>query len=45
MSQRHIRAFEKDFDITVIRADGKLQVTVSEGEKIMVNKIIKEGKK
>jgi hypothetical protein len=43
MSLRHIRAFERDFDIVVERVDGKRKVTVSDGEKILVNKLIKEG--
>jgi len=43
MSLRHIRAFERDFDIVVKRVDGKRKVTVSDGEKILVNKLIKEG--
>jgi len=43
MSLRHIRAFERDFDIVVERVDGKMKVTVSDGEKILVNKLIKDG--
>ncbi|MFZ1313045.1 MAG: hypothetical protein WAR38_09285 [Chitinophagaceae bacterium] len=43
MSLRHIRAFEHDFDIIVERAGGKLKVTLSEGEKIIMTKLIKDG--
>lgn len=43
MSLRHIRAFERDLDITVERAGAKLKVTVSDGEKILVDKLIKDG--
>jgi hypothetical protein len=43
MSLRHIRAFERDFDIVVERIDGKMKVKVSDGEKILVNKLIKDG--
>ena len=43
MSLRHIRAFERDFDIVVERAGGKLRLTISDGEKTMITKLIKEG--
>ncbi len=43
MSLRHIRAFDRDIDITVMRADAGLKVTVSEGDKILVNKFIRDG--
>lgn len=43
MKLRHINAFGRDFDITVERADKKLKITISEGKKIIVKKVIKEG--
>ncbi|BFM41707.1 hypothetical protein CFS9_03480 [Flavobacterium sp. CFS9] len=43
MKLRHISAFEHDFDITVERADKKLKITISEGKKIIVKKVIKDG--
>jgi len=43
MSLRHIRAFDRDLDIIVERKDAKLKIIVSEGGKILVNKLIKEG--
>ncbi|MFH6989956.1 hypothetical protein ACHRVW_19615 [Flavobacterium collinsii] len=43
MKMRHINAFEKDFDITVERADKKLKITISEGKKIITKKIIEDG--
>jgi hypothetical protein len=43
MKLRHINAFEHDFDITVERVDKKLKITISEGKKVIVKKIIKDG--
>ncbi|CAA9199021.1 hypothetical protein [Flavobacterium collinsii] len=43
VKMRHINAFEKDFDITVERADKKLKITISEGKKIITKKIIEDG--
>lgn len=43
MSLRHIRAFARDFDIVVERAGGKLKVTITEGEKVMMTKLIQDG--
>jgi hypothetical protein len=43
MSLLHIRAFERDFNIVVERVGGKLKITVSDGEKKLVNKLIKDG--
>ena len=43
MKLRHVFAFERDVDITVERVDKKLKITISEGKKILINKIIKEG--
>ncbi|WP_374173561.1 hypothetical protein [Flavobacterium tructae] len=43
MKFRHINAFEHDFDITVERVDKKLKITISEGKKTIVKKIIKDG--
>ena len=43
MSLRHIRAFGRDFDMVVEREGEMLKVTISEGEKIVVNKRIKDG--
>ena len=43
MSLRHIRAFERDFDIVVERVDGRLKIMITEGEKTLLNKIIKDG--
>ncbi|OXB25105.1 hypothetical protein B0A80_02425 [Flavobacterium tructae] len=43
MKLRHINAFEHDFDITVERVDKKLKITISEGKKTIVKKIIKDG--
>lgn len=43
MSLRHIRAFEHDFDMVVERADGKLNVTISDGGKTIFTKLITDG--
>lgn len=43
MSLCHIRAFDRDFDIVVKREGGKLKVTLSEGGKTFLNKLIDEG--
>ena len=43
MSLRHVRAFDQDFDIVVKRVGKKLEVTVSDGKKIIIKKNIKEG--
>jgi hypothetical protein len=43
MRLRHIRAFERDLDIVVERVTGKLKLSVSEGDKILMEKIIKDG--
>ncbi|WP_264530849.1 hypothetical protein [Flavobacterium sp. N502540] len=43
MKLRHINAFEHDFDITVERVDKKLKITISEGKKTIVKKVIKDG--
>lgn len=43
MSLRHIRAFQRDFDIVVARVDGKLKVTVTDKEKTLVDQFIKDG--
>ncbi|MNR67873.1 hypothetical protein D3C85_1920960 [compost metagenome] len=43
MKLRNIYAFGHNFDLTVERVNKKLKITVSEGKKILINKIIKEG--
>lgn len=43
MSLRHIHAFNRDFDITAERVAGQLKLTVSEGNKIRISRVIKEG--
>jgi hypothetical protein len=43
MNLRHIHAFERDFDIVVERVDGKLKVSVSNREKILVSRFVDEG--
>jgi hypothetical protein len=43
MCLRHIRAFARDMTITVERAERKIKVTISEGENILVKKLIEEG--
>jgi hypothetical protein len=45
MRLHHIRAFERDLDIVCERAGEKIKVTVSAGDKILFNKLIKEGEK
>lgn len=43
VSLRHIRAFGRDFDIVVERVARKLKVSVTNEEKILVNKLINDG--
>lgn len=43
MSLRHIRAFDHDLDIVIEREDGKKKVTISEGDKVLITKFIKDG--
>jgi len=43
MSLRQIRAFQHDFDIVVERIEGQLKVTVTDGERTIVNQFIKDG--
>lgn len=43
ISLRHIHAFGRDFDIVVERVDRKLKVSVTNEEKILVNKLINDG--
>ncbi|MNG15070.1 hypothetical protein D3C84_988700 [compost metagenome] len=43
MKLRNIYAFGHNFDLTVERVNKKLKITLSEGKKILINKIIKEG--
>lgn len=43
ISLRHIRAFGRDFDIVVERVARKLKVSVTNEEKILVNKLINDG--
>lgn len=43
ISLKSVRAFESDFDISVVRDGEKLAVSVTSGEKVMLKKTIKEG--
>jgi hypothetical protein len=43
MKLRHIHAFERDFDITVERVNKMLKITVSDGKKVVINKLVKDG--
>jgi len=43
MSLRHLRAFNRDLDITVTRVGAKLKATISDGAKILVDTLIQEG--
>ncbi len=43
MRIRHIHAFDSDFDITAERAAGQLKITVAEGDKIRISRIIRDG--
>jgi hypothetical protein len=43
MELRHIKGFGSDFDILVSRVDGELGVVVKTGERIIIQKNIKEG--
>ncbi len=45
MKLRHIHAFERDFDITVERIGKKLKITIADGQKIITNRLIKDGDK
>ncbi|MBK6993463.1 MAG: hypothetical protein IPH31_00535 [Lewinellaceae bacterium] len=43
MSLRHVHAFNRDIDIVVERVGTKLKVIITEGEKILVDKLIDDG--
>ncbi len=43
MRLRHLRAFGRDLDIVVERADTKIKVTITDGEKILVDTLIENG--
>lgn len=43
ISLKSVRAFESDFDISVVRDGEKLAVSVTTGEKVVLKKTIKEG--
>lgn len=43
MSIRHIRLFQRDLSITVERLSGRLRVRVTDGEKLILEKLVKEG--
>ncbi len=45
MSLRNVRAFDKDFDIVVKRVGKKLKITISDGKKVVINKVVKDGDK
>ena len=43
MSLHHIRAFQQDITISVERKDTQLKITVSNNDKVIIDKLIKEG--
>ncbi len=43
MRIRHIHAFDRDFDIAVERVAGQLKITVAEGDKIRISRMIRDG--
>jgi hypothetical protein len=43
MRLRHIHSFQRDIDIAVERIDGKLKISITEGEKTLLDKIIMDG--
>lgn len=43
MKLKRIHAFDHDFDITVERAGKNLKIKISDGKKIMINKVITDG--
>jgi hypothetical protein len=43
MKLRQIHAFERDFDIAVERAGSKLKITITDGKKVVISKVIKDG--
>lgn len=45
MSLRHLRAFDRDLDITVERAGTKFKVTITDGAKTLVDTLIEAGER
>lgn len=43
MKLKRIHAFERDFDITVERAGKNLRLKITDGKKLAINKVIKDG--
>jgi hypothetical protein len=43
MRIRHIHAFDHDFDISVERIAGQLKITVTEGDKIRISRMTRDG--
>lgn len=43
MKLKHIHAFERDFDITVERAGKNLKLKITDGKKLAISKVIKDG--
>jgi len=43
MKLHHIRAFQMDISIEVVRINNQLEIKVKSGEKLLLNKLIKEG--
>ena len=43
MKLKQIHAFEHDFDITVERAGKNLKLKITDGKKLLINKVIKDG--
>lgn len=43
MKLKRIHAFEQDFDITVERVGKNLKIKITDGKKIMINKVISDG--
>jgi hypothetical protein len=43
MRIRHIHAFDHDFDISVERVAGQLKITVTEGDKIRISRMTRDG--
>ncbi|SMO91641.1 hypothetical protein [Flavobacterium nitrogenifigens] len=43
MKLKRIHAFERDFDITVERAGKNLKLKITDGKKLTINKVIKDG--
>ncbi|WP_343706944.1 hypothetical protein [Flavobacterium sp.] len=43
MKLKRIHAFERDFDITVERAGKNLKLKITDGKKLVINKVIKDG--